>query len=157
MIRPIVLSALLTSLAAAPMAFASCNTPEPGRFTANDGEIYDSKTGLTWQRCSVGQTWQADHCTGSVHALSWDQAKKAGGGQWRLPTKDELVGLTDTPCGLSEEGKKLFPDMDALYPMYWSATAPDAGLAWLVGFNNASTFNGFRTAPNSVRLVRSSK
>ena len=157
MFRRLALAAAVSVLTAAPLAFASCNTPEPGRFTANGEEVYDSKTGLTWQRCSIGQTWQQDKCAGSVQALTWDQAKKRAGGKWRLPTREELESLTDTPCGTSEEVKKLFPDMDPLYPMYWSATSPDNGLAWLVGFNNGSTFNGFRTAPNGVRLVRTGK
>lgn len=157
MILRTVFMTILASTISASLAFAACGVPEPGRFVLNGPEVYDSKTNLTWQRCSFGQTWQQDKCVGSVQGLSWEQAKKKAGGNWRLPTRDELLGLTETPCGMSDEAKKVFSEIDPLFRMYWSATAPDDNLAWLVGFDNGSTFNGYRTAPNGVRLVRTGK
>lgn len=157
MILRTIVASIIAAMVTVPVAYAACDATDTGRFVVNGAEVYDTKTNLTWQRCSVGQTWQQDKCTGSVQALSWDQAKKQARGKWRLPTRDELVGLTEMPCGMSAETKKIFPDMDYLVPMYWSETAPDAGLAWLVGFNNGSTFNGYRTAPNGVRLVRTGR
>ena len=58
---------------------------------------------------------------------------------------------------MSPGDKQVFPDMDVLYPMYWSATTSEPTLAWLVGFSNNAIFNGFLTATNGVRLVRSGK
>lgn len=145
---------ILAMSAAAPLVHAACDTTATLRFTLNGGEATDTKTGLTWQRCSVGQTWAQDKCTGAVTAMTWDQAVRAGRNGWRLPNRDELTGLTEQPCGVPSADKQVFPDIDIMHPMYWSSTAPDSGLAWLVGFNNGSTFDGFRTSDNAVRLVR---
>jgi hypothetical protein len=137
---------------------ASCEeTAQPGRFVIQGDEVRDTKTGLVWQRCSLGQKAQGAACTGTVEAMNWDQAKKAAKGGWRLPTLDELTGIVMQPCGLPAEEKKVFSEIDPLKPWYWTATTTESNLAWMVGFNNGSTFNGFRTAPNAVRLVRSGR
>lgn len=145
-------------VAAMPLAQAACNDTSPNpRYVVNGGEVYDSQTNLTWQRCSVGQTWGQDMCTGTVQGMTWDKAVKQKNGAWRLPTRDELLTLVETPCGISKANRTIFPNMSDLLSMYWSATAEEKGLAWLVGVNNASTFNGYRTSDNAVRLVRSGK
>jgi hypothetical protein len=153
----VILTAALSSLALTTAAIAACDTQEPGRFVANGDEVYDSKTNLTWQRCSVGQRWEGDTCAGALRALTWDEARKAAQANWRLPTREELEGLVEQPCGLPASAKAVFPAFDPYHPSYWSASAPDAGLAFEVGFDNGAIFNGFRTAPNAVRLVRTGK
>ncbi|OPH38006.1 DUF1566 domain-containing protein [Moraxella equi] len=61
----------------------------------------DPKTGLYWDRCSVGQTWNGTTCTGTPIELNWQDAKdyvkkftneqaKGGYTNWRLPTIQEL-------------------------------------------------------------------
>ena len=152
-------TAVATGLfAALPLAQAACNATAPdARYAANGGEVYDSQANLTWQRCSVGQTWSQDMCSGKVAGMTWDKATKQKSGGWRLPTRDELLTLVETPCGVAKANRAIFPNMDDLFPMYWSATADEKGLAWLVGVNNAGTFNGYRTSENAVRLVRSGK
>lgn len=150
---------MISALVCAPAALAaSCDEiTQPGRFVVQGGEVQDTKTGLTWQRCSVGQKLEGDACAGTVEALTWDQAKKAGRGGWRLPTLDELTGIVSVPCGLPAEEKKIFSAYDYLKPWYWTSTTTENNLAWMVGFNNGSTFNGYRTAPNAVRLVKGGK
>ena len=141
-----------------PLAHAACNDTSPdARFIVNGGEVYDSKTDLTWQRCSVGQTWSQDMCAGTVESMTWDKAVKQKKGAWRLPTRDELLTLVEMPCGISKANRTIFPNMSDLASMYWSATAEEKGLAWLVGVSNAGTFNGYRNSANAVRLVRSGK
>jgi len=144
--------------AALPAAQAACNatTPDP-RYMLNNGEVYDSQKNLTWQRCSVGQTWSQDQCTGTVKTMSWNEAMKQKKGGWRVPTLDELLTLVEAPCGISRANRTIFPNMSDLTPMYWSATAEEKELAWLVGVDNGSKFNGYRTSMNGVRLVRSGK
>ncbi len=152
---------IVAQLALTPVAHAACNDTQPDtRYALNGAEVYDSKTNLTWQRCSLGQTWSENKCTGSVTGMTWDQANKAAQSAksgWRLPTRQELQSVLQNTCGLSPGDKLVFPDLDIMYSTYWSATTSEPALAWLVGFNNASTFNGFRTAPNAVRLVRTGK
>jgi hypothetical protein len=150
---------LLSVLANAPLAWAaSCeDSAQAGRFVVKGDEVLDTKTNLTWQRCSVGQKVSGDSCTGTVETFTWDQAKKKAGGGWRLPTMDELTSITAQPCGLPNDDKKIFSDIDPIKPWYWTATATENDLAWIVGFNNGSTFNGYRTAPNAVRLVKGGK
>src|SRR5438105_3722939 len=125
----VVLTAVLSSLALAPMAFAACDTADAGRFIVNGDEIYDSKTNLTWQRCSIGQTWKGDKCSGEVQGLTWEQARKAAHANWRLPSREELLGLVEAPCGLPQSEKNVFSDVDPYRPSYWSSSAPDADLA----------------------------
>jgi hypothetical protein len=70
------------------------------------GTVKDSRTGLVWMRCSLGQDWdeKAKTCTGSVNVYDWkgafDIAEKlnavggyAGSTKWRLPTAHELQSL----------------------------------------------------------------
>lgn len=77
-------------------------TPEEainGRFLAmglNDEVIHDYGTGLEWQRCSVGQTWNQmqQSCKGDRATYDWQTASglTAPGG-FRLPTLYELQTL----------------------------------------------------------------
>ncbi len=66
--------------------------PAVAAFTDNgDGTVTDSKTGLTWMRCAMGQTWSGTTCTGWDGMYTWDQARTlnttfAGHSDWRLPT-----------------------------------------------------------------------
>ena len=150
----VMLTALLSSVAITSMAYAACDTQEAGRFAANGGEVYDSKANLT---CSVGQRWEGDKCTGAVEGLTWEQARKAAHDTWRLPTREELLTLIEQPCGLPASAKAVFPAFDPYHPSYWSSSAPDPDLAFEVGFDNGAIFDGYRTAPNAVRLVRVGK
>jgi hypothetical protein len=136
---------------------AACeDSSQAGRFVVKADEVLDTKTNLTWQRCSIGQQLVSDTCSGTVGTFTWEQAKKRAGGGWRLPTLDELSSIVSQPCGLTAADKKAFP-VDSIKSSYWTATATEKDLAWMVGFNNGSTFNGFRTAPNAVRLVKGGK
>ncbi|MCX5705787.1 MAG: tetratricopeptide repeat protein [Candidatus Omnitrophica bacterium] len=61
---------------------------ERGRFSLEDGVIYDSQLGLEWAP-SNGQVLNHNQAEGYARGLSF-----AGGG-WRLPTRDELKSLYD--------------------------------------------------------------
>ena len=60
-----------------------------------DGSIVlDVVTGLEWQRCSVGQTWNGTSCEGDAQLMTWDAAKAltlAGG--FAAPTINQLQTL----------------------------------------------------------------
>ena len=79
---------------------------EQGYVDNQDGTITDTKTNLTWMRCSLGQTWTGSTCSGdaSIHnnQAAQDIAKQthfAGESDWRLPTADELHSLVYCSSG----------------------------------------------------------
>lgn len=64
----------------------------------------DPKTGLMWDRCSVGQSWNGTTCTGEAIKLTRQDAQdyvkkftneqaKGGYTDWRLPTIEELSSI----------------------------------------------------------------
>ena len=127
-----------------------------------DGTVTHTPTGLMWQRCALGQTLSAEHCTGIAGTYTWGQAKLAssslgGHTDWRLPTEDELISLMDydaTPNFPNE----VFPDTPKLN--FWSASAVvgDTKSAWYANFyNDGSAYFGNKSDPGPVRLVRAGK
>ena len=80
------------------------------------GVVEDSRTGLEWMRCSLGQDWseKSKTCTGSVRTYTWqgalDIANKlnsvggyAGRTNWRVPTVRELLSLRYCSNGFVSE------------------------------------------------------
>lgn len=141
----------------------------------NDGTITDHKTRLVWQRCSLGQRWSGNSCTGAAKALKWDDAYKeatAGGASWRLPTKDELKELvhcggstltplqdnTTCPQSISRTAiaETIFPETQP--GKYWTSSPVAAGSrnTWLVNFRDGATEYDFKHNALFVRLVRNS-
>jgi hypothetical protein len=110
------------------------------RYAINGAEVYDSQTKLIWARCSVGQEWKDGHCVGTVTYFSFADAQKQAGGEWRVPTKDELLSLVD-------KERKSFPVVD-------TAAFPET-IAWYVDFTDGYS-SGFIAEDNklAVRLVR---
>ena len=102
-IRAITIALLAVSMGAQAAPF----------FTNKDGNlIWDQATGLVWMRCSVGQTWQNDTCTGKASKYTFagaQQAAKAlnaGGGyagatDWQVPSVRLLASLRDCSTGFN--------------------------------------------------------
>ncbi|EGQ9727500.1 DUF1566 domain-containing protein [Vibrio cholerae] len=78
-----------------------------GRYRDNgNGTITDSKTNLTWMRCSLGQQWTGSTCAGVAMEMNWNDALRtamsfsyAGHSDWRVPTVDELDTLVQCSAG----------------------------------------------------------
>jgi hypothetical protein len=160
MLKRVVTGFALATVLAAP-AWAACDpqrNPIPAtRYEMNGADVLDKETGLTWQRCSVGQKWQEGQgCTGTVEAFQWKDASRQARGGWRLPTRDELLTLVSKACSPSIN-PDAFPGLDPLKLWYWSSEQTDKDLAWLVQFGGGATFNGYQTSENAVRLVRGGK
>ena len=90
---------IILPLAVSPAAHA--------QFFEEDHLITDVRNNIVWLRCSVGQTWDSDSktCTGNLVKLNHDeieialkQASEQLGGEWRLPTLDELESLVCQEC-----------------------------------------------------------
>jgi len=150
-------------LAGANLSFGADNQPNE-RYVAKSGEIFDTKTNLTWQRCSAGQHWgeSVATCVGNVKLYNFDEAQKLSHDAWRLPTKDELATLIDP----AREGKQkpvvdtaAFPNMDVQKLAYWSNTPTNdnSPYPWAIFFDFGDLYGHYivPSDPLSVRLVKS--
>jgi len=154
-LKGVVLASGLMCVATGTLA-AEC-TFEPriptSRYEITGGQVFDKETKLTWQRCSMGQTWvEGTGCTGTPEELSWEQLKKLDGA-WRLPTKDELMSLVSKAC-LRSINAEAFPGITRQSPSFWSSTETAPDLTWIVDLNTGWEFNALRAAKNGVMLVQ---
>ena len=106
-----------------------------------DGTVTDNGTGLMWQKATVGE-------------MDWDTARRYASGltlgeysDWRLPSKDELLGLSKSPC------KNM---MEVVLNWYWSSTTDPFynNVAWLVHFNDGYVNDRYKGRSYYVRAVR---
>ena len=94
------------------------------------GVVKDSRTGLEWMRCSLGQQWSAtaNTCTGEVKNYKWqgaqDIAKKfnsmggnGGKADWRVPTVRELQSIRYCSKGFTTSMRDL-QDGQPKVPLY---------------------------------------
>ena len=183
-IRLIALGLLGASLSQLSLAECTSNrnadiaiSKPDSRYSDNlDGTVADNDTGLVWQKCSVGQTWNAggdansgtdDSCDDAATAMNWQAALNAaqtansntelGYNDWFLPNVNQLESLTDKACYSPSINESLFPNTQSNY--YWSASpyANNSSYAWFVhfdyGYDNASS----KDLNHYVRLVRASQ
>ena len=150
-----------------------CATALPAwaNFTDNpDGTVTDNTTGLVWDKCSRGQTWDNSTppgtCTGTAHTFTWQAALQEataanntshrGKTDWRLPNRTELESLVDiNAAGSPAIDTTAFPN--TVSNMYWSSTSYAFGptFVWTVFFLNGNTSTAVRANNFPVRLVRS--
>ncbi len=135
----------------------------PGNNFVDNGNatITDDSTGLMWQKCNYGQTWDGTDCTGSAVAQTWQQALDAveqfnlnsylGYTDWRLPTCNELQSLIDYNYFAPAT---IFPNTNS--SIYWSSTvnAVNTSNSWHVDLGDGEVFYGSQTINYNVRAVR---
>jgi len=135
--------------------------------------VLDTVTLLEWQRCSLGQSWDGQTCTGAAERYRWPEELKAARdvADWRLPTIEELQTLVY--CSSGEPAR--FPDaagrcrgefqhptiVSEVFPNtpiwhFWSGSHWDdhADSASVVNFGDGSTGVSNRGVSHRVRLVR---
>lgn len=141
----------------------------------DQGEIIrDLGTGLEWQRCSLGQTWNAaqQSCDGDNNGYTWENATlQTAPGGFRLPTLTELQTLIEceekivftfgrTACTgfypTTDIDEDAFPNTST--GDYWSSdTLPGFVIprSYDVGFKSGD-YEGvdYNVLPHAVRLVR---
>jgi len=157
------------------IAFATPN----GRFADNgNGTATDSRTGLTWQRCPVGFTFddggtqalaQDDRCMpGAASTFTWQQALQdaaalnlagghAGFTDWRLPNIKELASIVETRCAGPSINLATFPGTPST-AVFWSAShqvgPPTLVSVQAIDFGTGQDRNLGKTSLAHVRLVR---
>jgi len=94
---------------AALLAACLFSPPALAAFTDNgDGTVTDTATGLVWDRCHLGWSWNGSTCVddGSeadtytwagalAAAVSANSGNHRGHADWRLPNRTELESLVD--------------------------------------------------------------
>ena len=126
---------------------------------AGGAEVQDTQTGLIWQRCSLGQSWNGATCAGSAGVYTWQSALQAArdlGNGWRVPNSKELQSLVEEACYSPAINETLFP-ATATGTYYWTSSPYyDGGNgAWVVDFSHGGTSSSFRYGGYYVRVVRS--
>lgn len=153
----------LAAVAPAPAPVTPVNTPQPATATTLDGryqllaggaEVKDLQTGLVWQRCSVGQQWNGQTCTGEVSRFNFDEAQALSRNGWRVPSKDELASLVPKQEVRPTIHAQAFPGTPT--SLFWTSTpnAGDSGNPWVVGFRDGLVDSNYRYSLLHVRLVR---
>ena len=136
-------------------------TPEAQFVDNGDGTLTDSKNGLMWMRCSLGQSWQNNSCVGDASKYSWQQALVAAHGYvyanqqgWRLPNVKELASITEGQCVRPAINSVLFPNTPA--DDFWtsSPSISDPQRAWVIAFFNSSNSLKQKSLFVYARLVR---
>jgi Protein of unknown function (DUF1566) len=125
--------------------------PNPASYTVSDSgnQVTDTVTGLTWQRNLDTLTY------------TWDDAKQLcacaiidGIGGWRLPSRIELVSITDWTTSGPSIDSNAFPGTPS--ESFWSSTMLSSAttLAYLVYFANGHTSYSDPGYAYHVRCVR---
>ncbi|MFI4940064.1 MAG: DUF1566 domain-containing protein [Burkholderiales bacterium] len=158
----LILSSTLGQLLAADNQSAPVANPPNPRYVIKGGEVYDKKSDLTWQRCSVGQRWvnEAKGCRGLVKTFTFDDARALANGTWRVPTVGELKTLIDYDRTGPDKKPTIddvaFPNMDRYQDWYWTSEPGGASGGWVVLFHNSLINDAiyYRGNTGAVRLVR---
>lgn len=158
--------AIVACLTFSGPAMSACSKGKPestptSRFTLKNGEAFDQQTKLTWDRCSVGTSWNGSRCVGSVKLMSLDDAKKLAnkrGGGWRVPTIEELYSIVESKCTSPAINAEVFPGVKDLGEgaPYWSTTRirEMPSLIYFVDFLNGEADGHSKGFSMAVRLVR---
>jgi hypothetical protein len=136
-------------------------TPDGNFIVHDDGTVIHGTTGFMWMRCSLGQQWKGQTCSGAASEVSWQEALQAaaatefaGYSDWRLPNKNELEALVEESCSLPAINAVVFPGTPAAY--FWTSSpyAALAHAAWSVDFGFGSVNASVKSGTIHVRLVR---
>ncbi len=165
-LAPRIFVLLMGAMAGAALSLAQAQTvcsSNPARFEVNGAEVLDTRTGLTWQRCSSGQSFSGGTCSGKAKFITLAQAfahaqANAGEQGWRLPNMDELLSLADGVCRDPAVDSIAFPATPSSW--YWSSSPHGNSNvnAWIVHAGSGDRVEyGFHKYSFVVRLVRASR
>ena len=142
---PLVLASLLLIAGSAQLQAQTCSTdyiqpstPSSQFQQISATEVRDNKTGLIWQRCSLGQ--RGDQCQlGEPLLLDWVSVQhrvesNTKSPAWRLPTPQELRTLIEEQCSDPSINLAVFPNSPS--DIYWAREASGQReiIPWFVSF-----------------------
>lgn len=128
----------------------ACNPQQSGA-----DQVHDKQTGLVWQRCPVGQTYDpVAGCVGTRAGGSWGGGLAKAGNSWRLPNIAELLSISELACYSPAINLIVFPSI--VEHSFWSSspTPHDIGRAYGVSFTEGGDFDDLKSAAANFRLVR---
>lgn len=139
------------------------STPNTDFSDNGDGTVTHHTTGLIWQRCSLGQSWDGSNCTGRAGSFTWAKALAAaaqntlaGFSDWRLPNKNELASIVEYRCYYPAINNQQFPNTPSA--MYWSSSPSpsvyNGDNAWSVFFEGGYVDYLRNDSSGRIRLVR---
>ncbi len=170
------LGAVLLALGCAQPGFGAAQQCDTGRYALRtpaerfedhgDGTLTDRQSRLMWMRCSIGQEWSKDRCTGTLAGQSWAAAQSAAQAinasgryfysDWRVPKITELATITEPQCENPRINLAVFPDTPAM--PYWTATSRTdqsaANAAYALSFGTEGVQYKNKEEEHYVRLVR---
>ncbi|WP_246194686.1 DUF1566 domain-containing protein [Allochromatium palmeri] len=149
-----------------PLAADAClkgeveTTPSTEFSLLEDGAVVrHERTSLEWQRCALGQRWDAESngCAGRPATHTWTKAMRLAAKSqeaWRLPTGDELLTIVEKCHDGPAINPQVFPNTPS--GLYWSSSVDTGGLdrAWSVSFFSGQYFRAGKSQNGRVRLVR---
>ena len=139
----------LVALAAISLLSPSISTAQ---FFEEGNFVRDVRNKVIWYRCTLGKVWDydTDTCTGETVRLNQaelliaiKQAEQQLGGNWRLPTRDELETLVCEGCEPPKIREKYFPQIER--EAYWTGTKNNfnAKMYWCVNFMTGHSYSRF--------------
>jgi hypothetical protein len=166
-------AALMVGLALCTVTQAGCNLSVPAtqpdnRYEVVEGtsgaEVRDKLTGLIWQRCVLGMTWNGKTCAGTALGKTWAEAMQAaqtatpsrvpGASVWQLPNNADLYGLAERACYSPSINTNWFPETPS--DRTWSSTSDTVNqdIAMHVSFSYGHGGSTMKKNLGRVRLVR---
>ncbi|MCE9599721.1 MAG: DUF1566 domain-containing protein [Spirochaetia bacterium] len=126
--------------------------------SAAGASVTDTGKRLSWQTCSMGQSYQNGKCTGQATAESLQTAASycnqmsSAGYTYRLPDRNELVSVLKEGSAVKVD-PRVFPDTKA--DIYWTRESYNGSpiTNWVVDFGGGGSF-GYGTENQAyVRCV----
>lgn len=165
-------SLLIGLLLVCPTVMAVCydgvtQTTPTVRFTVNsDGTVSDSVTGLMWQTCSYGQSYDltTNSCLNSIVKVNWQEALRAAVNDrtgsykdWQVPNNKELASILEHSCVTPSINEAVFFGNKS--ENYWTSTSgiADKTAAWVYTFDRGLNSLHAKTSFVYLRLVRYEK
>ncbi|NRB38580.1 MAG: DUF1566 domain-containing protein [Pseudomonadales bacterium] len=168
------MATLLTVAVLSPSVLANCNNlvllvkPDSIYTDHKDGTVTDTQTGLMWQKCALGYTWDTgsnadspadDSCTDSgTSTFTWHAAITGVNANefvytnWHLPNIKELESLVEGACHTPAINDKFFPT--TVSSETWTSSPFQVNTAWIVDFSIGMVFDASKNSAYPVRLVR---
>lgn len=133
--------------------------------TPAGSEVRDKVTGLIWQRCVQGMTWNGSTCSGVAIMRDWGAALDQGrtavatsatpATPWRVPNRVELLSLPERACHLPAINTAWFPAEPGGWVWSSSPLSDYPERAWNVYFDYGNDSYANKGDAGAVRLVRS--